>query len=69
MFRIQPGHTGLCLGVRKGKAQGVLNWARGMENNKGFYRYASQKMKVKESILFLANEHSKQTGKSRRGES
>ncbi|KAK4831467.1 hypothetical protein QYF61_017715 [Mycteria americana] len=38
-------------GVRKAKAQLELNLARDAKNNKkGFYRYVSQKRKVKESI-------------------
>jgi len=40
--------------VRKAKAQLEINLARGAKNNKkGFYRYVSQKRKVKESVLFL----------------
>jgi len=39
-------------GVRKAKAQLELNLARDTKNNKkGFYRYVSQKRKVKESIF------------------
>ena len=38
-------------GVRRAKAQLELNLARDAENNKkGFYRYVSQKRKVKESV-------------------
>ncbi|KFQ63524.1 hypothetical protein N334_07076, partial [Pelecanus crispus] len=38
-------------GVRKAKAQLELNLAKGAKNNnKGFYRYVSQKRKVKESM-------------------
>ncbi|KFQ65375.1 hypothetical protein N334_04245, partial [Pelecanus crispus] len=38
-------------GVRKAKAQLELNLARDAKNNKkGFYRYVSQKRKVKESV-------------------
>ncbi|PKU39878.1 rna-directed dna polymerase from mobile element jockey-like [Limosa lapponica baueri] len=38
-------------GVRKAKAQLELNLARDTQNNKkGFYRYGSQKRKVKESL-------------------
>ncbi|KFQ75511.1 hypothetical protein N337_12410, partial [Phoenicopterus ruber ruber] len=37
-------------GVRKAKAWLALNLARDAKNNKGFYRYVSQKRKVKESI-------------------
>ncbi|KAK4817803.1 hypothetical protein QYF61_027854 [Mycteria americana] len=38
-------------GVRKAKAQLELNMARDAKNSKkGFYRYVSQKRKVKESI-------------------
>ncbi|PKU43796.1 rna-directed dna polymerase from mobile element jockey-like [Limosa lapponica baueri] len=41
-------------GVRKAKVQPELNLARDAKNNKkGFYRYVSQKRKVKESILPL----------------
>ena len=37
--------------VRKAKLQLELNWARNAKNNKkGFYRYVSQKRKVKESV-------------------
>ncbi|KAK4827902.1 hypothetical protein QYF61_022325 [Mycteria americana] len=44
--------AGLCRdGVRKAKAQMELNLARDAKNNnKGFYRYVSQKRKAKESI-------------------
>ncbi|PKU49447.1 nedd4-binding protein 2-like 2 [Limosa lapponica baueri] len=38
-------------GVRKDKSQLDLNLARVTKNEKGFYRYVSQKRKVKESIL------------------
>ena len=38
-------------GVKKAKAQLELNWARDAKNNKkGFYRYVSQKRKLKESV-------------------
>ena len=38
-------------GVRKAKAQMELNLARDMKHNKNsFYRYVSQKRKVKESV-------------------
>jgi len=38
-------------GVRKAKAQLELNLARDAKNNKkGFYRYVSQKRKIKESV-------------------
>ena len=38
-------------GVRKAKAQLELNSAKDAKNNeKGFYRYVSQKMKVRESV-------------------
>jgi len=38
-------------GVRKAKAWLELNLPRGAKNNKkGFYRYVSQKRKVKESV-------------------
>ncbi|PKU41811.1 glycerol kinase [Limosa lapponica baueri] len=41
-------------GVKKAKAQLELNLARyAMNNNNGFYRYVSQKRKVKESIHHL----------------
>jgi len=42
----------LCIeGVRKAKVQMELNLARDTKNyKKGFYRYVSQKRKVKESI-------------------
>jgi len=51
-------------GVRKVKAQLELNLARDVKNNnKGFYRYVRQKMKVKESILPL-DEQDWQTGKN-----
>ncbi|KAK4825589.1 hypothetical protein QYF61_000678 [Mycteria americana] len=43
-------------GVRKAKVQLELNLARDAKNNnKGFYRYISQKRKVKESIPTLMN--------------
>jgi len=35
--------------VRRAKAQLELNLARNAKNNKGFYRYVSQKRKVRES--------------------
>ena len=38
-------------GIRKAKAQLELNLARDAKNNKkGFYRYVSQKRKVKKSV-------------------
>jgi len=38
--------------VRRAKVQLELNLAKDAKNNKkGFYRYASQKRKVKESVL------------------
>jgi len=47
----------LCRGeVRKAKGQLDLNFARDTKNNKkGFYRYASQKRKVRESVPRLMN--------------
>jgi len=33
--------------VRRAKAQLQLNWARNAKNNKSFYRYVSQRRKVK----------------------
>jgi len=49
-------------GVRKVKARIDLNLAGDVNhNNKGFYRYVSQKRKVKESIP-LRNEQVWQTG-------
>jgi len=40
-----------CVGRRRAKAQLELNLARNAKNNKkGFYRYVSQKGKVKESV-------------------
>ncbi|PKU47396.1 hypothetical protein llap_2298 [Limosa lapponica baueri] len=43
-------------GVRKAKVQLELNLARDTKNNeKGFYRYVSEKRKVKESIPPLMN--------------
>jgi len=46
------GQLWLCRnGVRKAKAQLELNLARDAKNNKkGFYRYFSQKRKIKESV-------------------
>ncbi|KAK4816396.1 hypothetical protein QYF61_016713 [Mycteria americana] len=46
-------------GVRKAKVQREPNFARDTKNNKGFYRYVSQKRKVKESVTLLM----KMTGK------
>ncbi|PKU38755.1 rna-directed dna polymerase from mobile element jockey-like [Limosa lapponica baueri] len=47
-------------GVRKAKAQLELNLARDVKNNKmGFYRYVSQKRKVKKSVPSLMNETGK----------
>ena len=37
-------------GIRKARAQLELNWARNVKNNEGFYRYVSQKRKIKENI-------------------
>jgi len=55
-------------GVRKVKAQLELNLARNAKNNKkGFYRYVSQKSKVKESIP-PADKQDWQTSKNGRGE-
>jgi len=41
--------------VRKAKVQMELNLARDIKNNKDFYRYVSQKRKVKESVPSLRN--------------
>ncbi|KAK4828789.1 hypothetical protein QYF61_000846 [Mycteria americana] len=47
-------------GVRKAKAQLELNLARDAKNNrKGFYRYVSQKRKVKESVPALMSKTGK----------
>ncbi|KAK4821658.1 LOW QUALITY PROTEIN: hypothetical protein QYF61_026756 [Mycteria americana] len=47
-------------GVRKAEEQLELNLARGIKNNKkGFYRYVSQKRKVKESIPSLMSKTGK----------
>jgi len=47
-------------GVRKAKVQLELNLARGVKNNKkGFYRYVSQKRKVKESVFHLTSKTGK----------
>jgi len=61
----------LCrVGVRKAKAGRELNLARDAKNNKGFYRYVSQKRLVKESDLyfFRSDEQDWQTDNNRRGE-
>ena len=47
-------------GVRRAKAQLELNLARHTINKKGFYRYVSQKRKVKESLT--PNKQGCQTG-------
>ena len=55
-------------GVRRSKAQQELNLARAAKNNKkGFYRYVSQKRKVKESI-FPLDEQEWRPSISRQGE-
>jgi len=60
--------TWLCKdGVRKTKTQLELNLARAAKNNKqDFYRYVSQKKKVKESPY--PDEQDWQTGSKRQGE-
>jgi len=54
--------------VRRAKAQLELNLARNAKNNnKGLYRYVSQKMKAKESVP-LYGERDWQTGNNGQGE-
>jgi len=53
-------------GIGKAKARMELNLARDAKNNKGFYRYVSQKRKIKESAP--PNKQDWQTGNNRQGE-
>lgn len=55
--------------ARRAKAQLELNLSRDAKNNeKGFYRYVSQKREVKESALLPAAEEDWQTGNNGQGE-
>lgn len=38
-------------GIRKAKAQLVLNLSRDEKNEKGFYRYIGQKRNIKENVF------------------